>query len=78
MIEHSNTIFTIKKPKKNIINNVTNDQMVTSSIINENNKQYQIQDESKNGLNHSKTNSKTHSKTHTHTRQCVFQVLKDT
>jgi len=62
MIEHSNTIFTIKKPKKNIINNVTNDQMVTSSIINENNKQYQIQDESKNGLNHSKTNSKTKKK----------------
>ena len=56
MIEYSNKTFTIKKPKKNISNNVD-----TPMITNHTNEQYQFQllDESKNGLNNSKNNSKT-------------------
>jgi transcription initiation factor TFIIIB Brf1 subunit/transcription initiation factor TFIIB len=56
MIEYSNNTFTIKKPKKNISNNVD-----TPMITNHTNEQYQFQllDESKNGLNNSKNNSKT-------------------
>ena len=56
MIEYSNNTFTIKRPKKNISNNVD-----TPMITNHINDQYQCQlpDESKNGLNNSKNNSKT-------------------
>lgn len=56
MIEFSKNTFTIKKPKKNIYSNV-NTAMITNHI----NEcyQYKIQDESKNGLNNSKTNSRT-------------------
>jgi transcription initiation factor TFIIIB Brf1 subunit/transcription initiation factor TFIIB len=56
MIEYSNNTFTIKRPKKNISNNVD-----TPMITNHINDQYQclLHDESKNGLNNSKNNSKT-------------------
>jgi len=56
MIEYSNNTFTIKRPKKNISNNVD-----TPMITNHINDQYQCQlhDEFKNGLNNSKNNSKT-------------------
>ena len=56
MIEFSKNTFTIKKPKKNISSNV--DTAMTTNHINEC-YQYKILDESKNGLNNSKTNSKT-------------------
>lgn len=56
MIEFSKNTFTIKKPKKNISSNV--DTPMITNHINEC-YQYKILDESKNGLNNSKTNSKT-------------------
>lgn len=56
MIEFSKNTFTIKKPKKNISSNV--DTAMITNHINEC-YQYKILDESKNGLNNSKTNSKT-------------------